>query len=287
MRGVGERGALRTNPKVLPFARLRGTNFMGHLNTDRQTHETPINLRFVYLGTLPFMEAREIQEKMGEERRQGSRGDTILFCEHPPTISLGKRAREDEIWLTSAQRAESGIQQVVSDRGGGVTFHGPGQLLIYPVISLRALRMGAKDFVVMGLLSIVEVASRFNVSSVMSLNPAGVWVEKHQERSTSERREDEQREAWSQRAEKLAAVGLRIFQGVTNHGFSVNVKGELEVFSRFAPCGMPGLQVTSLAKKRGDEFVSLEMFAQAFESAFSCHLELLRKESFDSWHFRR
>lgn len=245
---------------------------MEHGRTRQQELETPRKLQFLHLGTLSFMEARRIQEKMGKERLQGSRGDTILFCEHPPTLSLGKRAREDEVWLTPAEWSQSGIQQVMSDRGGGVTFHGPGQLLIYPVISLRALRIGVKDFVVLGLRSIVEAASRFDVSSVVSLNPAGVWVDKHQENNTSGTWEDEQGGAWNQRAEKLAAVGLRIFQGVTNHGFSVNVKGDLEVFSRIAPCGMPGLEVTSIAKKRGDGIVSLEMFAQAFESVFSCHI---------------
>jgi len=205
-----------------------------------------------YLGRVSFQEARAFQETLVEARLAGACADTFIYAEHPPTLSLGMRTQSSDLVLSKDDFRRQGIEVVSTNRGGGPTYHGPGQLLIYPVLSLRDRQMGVRDFVYCGLQAIAEALP---VPAEVSLSPTGVWL-----RSRGADAE----------LEKIAAVGLKIVHGVGNHGFSVNVNIDLEPYSFFHPCGLQQ-SVTHLAAHVHDE-LSVEDFLprvrRSFEAMF-------------------
>lgn len=183
-------------------------------------------LVFEHAGLLPFSEGRALQQRLVDERRQGARGDTILFCEHPATFSCGRRTSEHERALLPRTEA---IEIVDADRGGSITYHGPGQLVIYPVIDLRALHLGVRSFVERGLEAISVCLKSYDICAHHLLDPAGVWVKN------------------DGRQLKIASVGLRIDRGITQHGFSLNVNLDLAPFREFTPCSLSDVEMTSIA----------------------------------------
>ena len=182
-------------------------------------------LIFEHAGLLPFAEGRALQQRLVDERRHGTRGDTILFCEHPATFSCGRRTSERERALLP-RRAEIAI--VDADRGGSITYHGPGQLVIYPVIDLRARHLGVRSFVERGLQVLSECLKSYTIDAYPLLDPAGVWVKS------------------DGRQLKIASVGLRIDRGITQHGFSLNVNLDLAPFREFTPCSLNDVEMTSI-----------------------------------------
>ena len=183
-----------------------------------------------FLGLTPYREARQLQEELVVQRIAGRIPDTILYCEHPPVVTLGKRTQSEHL-LVSRQLLTERIGEVVEvTRGGSVTLHLPGQLVIYPVVSLTERKLGVKQFVELGLSAIVAVLSQLKIAAEIRLNPAGVWTK-------------------GEATKKLAQVGLQITRGVTNHGFAVNVSCPLAPFSLIAPCGLTAAAVTSIAEE--------------------------------------
>ncbi len=189
----------------------------------------------VVAGLCSYPEVRRIQGDLVKKRIAGECGDTVILCEHPPTLSLGRRTREGDLGQRSAEEwARQGVQIVHANRGGAVTYHGPGQLIIYPVCLLRARRAGVRRFVEVWLGAIANCLREIGINADAGLNPPGVWV------AGGEAGNEER-----PRMRKIGACGLYIEHGVTDHGFSVNWNCELEVFSQFIPCAMPELKVTS------------------------------------------
>lgn len=202
--------------------------------------------RSAFLGQRTFGEVRRLQEDLVAARIEETIKDTVLYCEHPPTLSLGLRTQPEDVSLPSPYWRDHNIEIVRADRGGGPTYHGPGQLLIYPVVSLRG--RGVKRFVLFMLSEIAEVLKTFGIHAELSCDEVGLWIIEKDV------------------AMKLGAVGLRIVRGVTNHGFSLNVRGDLTPFSAFHPCGISGLQVTSLAAlRRNDDISPSEIAARLSE----------------------
>ena len=189
-------------------------------------------LKFVEFGILNFHEARGLQETLIERRHRNDCPDTVLLGEHPPTLSIGRRVHKDELQLTLDEWKRLGIQPVEADRGGSATYHGPGQIIIYPVVAIRAKKLGVRVFVRVGLEAIAQVCVSFNLPAASDLCDAGVWISG----SGTERR-------------KIASVGLHIVHGVTNHGFAFNVSCSLEAFQLFRPCGLSGAAMTSLSEE--------------------------------------
>jgi lipoyl(octanoyl) transferase len=185
-------------------------------------------LEFNSLGLVSYNEAREIQEERLKNREGGNCPDTIYFCEHHPVITLGKRAKPEHFLCSKAEICERGIEIIRVHRGGGATYHGPGQLIIYPVISLRERKLSLRFFILLVLDIIERVLNSFGLPAKAKLQPAGVWIEDFQS------------------SRKIASVGLHISHGITNHGFAINLSCDLMPFSLFYPCGHKGLNVTSL-----------------------------------------
>jgi len=170
-----------------------------------------------YLGRQDYVPLwREMQQFTDE--RDESTPDEIWFCEHPPVFTLGLNASKEHLL------APGDIPVVQIDRGGQVTFHGPGQLMVYPLIDIRRANIGVRTLVTALEQSVVDLAAEFHVAAAARADAPGVYVE----------------------GDKLASVGLRIRRGSSFHGMALNVDVDLEPFTRINPCGYAELKMTDL-----------------------------------------
>jgi len=181
----------------------------------------------VHLGTVPYGEALALQERVRAARQADAIPDTVLLLEHPPVYTRGRRAAPGELPLGEAFYAERGIEIVDVDRGGKVTFHGPGQLVAYPVVRVGDVMgfVGLLEQAMVEALAQAGVAGRGRAADGRDFT--GVWV--------GER--------------KIGSIGLHISHGVTTHGLSVNVDGDLTPFEWIVPCGLGGVAMTSIAEE--------------------------------------
>jgi len=183
------------------------------------------------LGTVPYAEALQLQKHLVEDRRAGAIADQLLLLEHPPVITLGARTRGDRSHVlasTSALQA-AGIELFEAGRGGDVTYHGPGQLVGYPILDLRPDRCDVHRYVRDLEQVMIDVASEFGVSASRVAGLTGIWVGD----------------------DKLAAIGVRISRWITSHGFAFNVSTNLSHFGHIVPCGISDRGVTSLGRVLG------------------------------------
>lgn len=178
------------------------------------------------------------------DTRDENTPDEIWYCEHPPVFTLGLNAAKEHLL------APGDIPVVQIDRGGQVTFHGPGQLMIYPLIDIRRANIGVRRLVTALEQSVVDLASEFDIEAAARADAPGVYVEHR----------------------KLASVGLRIRRGASFHGMALNVEIDLEPFSRINPCGYKELEMTDLHRLGID--LQLEETAKRITPHFLKHLGL-------------
>ena len=178
------------------------------------------------------------------DTRDATTPDEIWFCEHPPVFTLGLNAAKEHLL------APGDIPVVQIDRGGQVTFHGPGQLMVYPLIDIRRANIGVRRLVTALEQSVVDLAAGYNVAAAARADAPGVYVEDR----------------------KLASVGLRIRRGASFHGMALNVEIDLEPFSRINPCGYEELEMTDL--HRLGIGLQLEEAAEKLAPHFLKHLRL-------------
>jgi lipoyl(octanoyl) transferase len=201
------------------------------------------------LGLVPYAEALALQERLRRRRLSERLPDTLLLLEHPPVYSRGRRSREDELPLGEDFYRAQGIEVIATDRGGRVTYHGPGQLVGYPIMRIEDIGryLRAMEAAIVSALAQEGVHARSRRSE--GPDYTGVWV---QER-------------------KIASIGLHVSRGVSTHGFAVNVNNELEPFRWVVACGLPGVSMTSLAQELGSRrAISLERFRSVMAEHF-CH----------------
>lgn len=175
-----------------------------------------------WLGRCAYDRALARQDACWKARREGG-PDVCLAVEHPPTVTFGRRSTADDLAVAAALAAR-GIAHTSVDRGGRATLHGPGQLVLYPIVALAPRGFGVADFVWTLEQIMIEIAARFGVDAVRDARGHGVWTS----------------------GAKLGAVGIRVRDGVTLHGLALNVTTDLALFDLITPCGMPGVGVTSL-----------------------------------------
>ena len=178
------------------------------------------------------------------DNRDATTRDEIWFCEHPPVFTLGLNAAKEHLL------APGNIPVVQIDRGGQVTYHGPGILMIYPLIDIRREKIGVRDLVTALEQSVVDLVGEFGIAAAAKPEAPGVYAN----------------------GAKLASVGLRIRRGSSFHGMALNVDADLEPFSRINPCGFQGLEMTDL-KKLGLP-LDLQETADRFLAHFLKHLGL-------------
>jgi lipoyl(octanoyl) transferase len=180
-----------------------------------------------HLGTVPYLDAVAVQGHIRERRQDEEIPDTLLLLEHPPVYTRGRRSRDDELALGEDFYRARGIDVVDTDRGGRITYHGPGQLVGYPI--MRALDVGAYLRTMEGAIvsALAEEGIRARSRCEEGPDYTGVWVEDR----------------------KIASIGVHVSRGVTTHGFAVNVDMDLDPFSWVVPCGLPEVVMTSIARE--------------------------------------
>jgi lipoyl(octanoyl) transferase len=184
----------------------------------------------VQLGRVDYASATRLQQTLVELRKQGRITDTLLLLEHPPVITLGRNATRKNVIASDEQMQRTGVEIFECDRGGDVTYHGPGQLVGYPIFDLRdrPKRMGAVDYVRHIEEALIRTCADYGVAARRVKGLTGVWTFDHEA--------------------KIAAIGVHISRGVTSHGFALNVTTDLDHFKLIVPCGIADKPVTSLHK---------------------------------------
>ena len=209
---------------------------------------------FHWLGQVEYDRAWALQAALVERRQQRLITDTVLLLEHPHVITIGRRGRMDDVLLDVEQLASAGIAVREVDRGGEVTYHGPGQLVGYPIMDIRSIG-GPVRYVRSLEAALIETLAAFGVAGHRRQGMPGVWVgEEENER-------------------KIAAIGLRVSRGVSSHGFALNVSTDLGYFDHIVACGVPNLPVTSLEREPG-EGVDVERVRATVAEALSNNLHL-------------
>ncbi len=194
----------------------------------------------VRCGLVPYEEARGWQRRLEGERQRGAVPDVLLLLEHPPVYTRGRRSTAEELPMGVEWYELQGIEVRDTDRGGRVTYHGPGQLVAYPIVSLRPYGDDVHAYV-RGLERVmIESLAAHGVAAGLVEGETGVWVGEREGESPSPGR-------------KIGSIGVHVSRGVTTHGLAVNVNNDLQPFEWVVPCGIEGCQVTSLARELGAE----------------------------------
>jgi lipoyl(octanoyl) transferase len=195
----------------------------------------------VRMGVVPYLEALALQKRLEAARQQGRIPDVLLLLEHPPTYTRGRRSTAAELPMGEAWYRAQGIEVLDTDRGGRVTYHGPGQLVGYPVVSLRPYSDDVHEYIRRMERLVVAVLEAYGITAGPVEGLTGVW--------TAEPR-------------KIGSIGIHVSRGVTTHGFAVNVNNDLQPFEWIVPCGIDNCRMSSVARELGaaqhmDEFASL------------------------------
>ena len=195
------------------------------------------------LGAVDYGAAWELQTELARRRAEGAIGDVLLLLEHPHVYTLGRRGRPDDLLLSTEALARRNAAVYEVDRGGATTYHGPGQLVGYPILDIRRWGGGPVRYVRALEGALMETLEGFGVGAHRVEGFPGVW--------TGAERGDPTARSPMPDARKIAAIGVRISRGVTTHGFALNVRPDLTYFDSIIPCGMEGLIVTSMSRELG------------------------------------
>jgi lipoyl(octanoyl) transferase len=222
-------------------------------------------IQYLYLGRVPYDEALRLQSELVEARLQGRVGNVLLLLEHPPVLTLGRNAHRSNILASDELLASRGFTIHDINRGGDVTYHGPGQLVGYPIFDLRSLhnpngsRLGPVDFVRMMEEALIRLCAVYGVPAGRIPGLTGVWCPVHLDESIA--KTDQSRHAGGEK--KIAAIGIHVSRGITSHGFAFNLTTDLRDFALIVPCGITDHAVTSLEHEAPHPEVlpSLETFA--------------------------
>lgn len=192
------------------------------------------------LGRVPYSKALEIQRRVVEARKQQLIGDTLLLLEHPPVLTLGRNATRNNILVPNDYLRDRGVEIHEINRGGDVTYHGPGQLVGYPIVDLRGdlpgkrgPHLGPVDFVRLLEEVLIFTCKDFGIPAQRICKRTGVWT----------------LPGGAVPEKKIAAIGVHVSQGVTSHGFALNVTTDLRDFEWIVPCGITDREPTSIERE--------------------------------------
>jgi len=199
---------------------------------------------------------KSLAVKNGEEAKTSHH---LLFCEHPPVYTLGKSGKEEHVLISKEELAKRNIGYYPTNRGGDITFHGPGQIVGYPIIDLEKFYTDIGKYLRSLEQVIILTLAHYGIKGDRSAGETGVWLDPDTKI----------------KARKICAMGVRCSRWVTMHGFALNVNTDLSYFTSIIPCGIPDKQVTSLQKELGSE-VDIEevkrLIKTNFEKVFECNL---------------
>ena len=199
-----------------------------------------------YLGMIAYEHALKLQDVLMLARARRMVTDIFLLLQHPAVFTVGRFRGEEDIVVPGETLAREGMTVVHTNRGGGVTYHGPGQLVGYPIISLKEHSLGVREYISKLEATIIRLLLDFGVRAYCDADYPGVWVD----------------------GEKICSIGIRISRGITAHGFALNVSTDLRHFGYINPCGLSGKVMTSLSKVLGYR-VEVEAVIRPLLDAFS------------------
>jgi len=187
----------------------------------------------VDLGLIPYLAAWELQQRLVEARKAGASPDVLLLCEHPHVITLGRNGKREHLRASDRLLAQMGVEFHSSDRGGDITYHGPGQIVGYPILDLAGHRRDVRWYVAQLEEVMIRASADFGVAARRVEGRHGIWVDS------------------PAGEEKLGALGVHLSRWVTSHGFAYNVSTDLRYFDLIVPCGIAGARSTSLERVLG------------------------------------
>jgi lipoyl(octanoyl) transferase len=187
----------------------------------------------VDLGLIGYAEAYALQKRVVAARKAGAIEDVLLLCEHPHVITLGRNGKRENLLASEPVLRQKGVEFHSTNRGGDITYHGPGQIVGYPILNLGAIRRDVVWYVRMLEEAMIRATAEFGIVANRVTGKTGIWV-------TNGNNE-----------EKLAAIGVHISRWVTSHGFAYNVSTDLRFFDLIVPCGIADRKATSLEKLLG------------------------------------
>src|SRR5437016_10952866 len=190
--------------------------------------------RAIDLGKIAYGEAAALQQCLVAARKIGTAPDLVLFCEHPHVITLGRNGKREHLHVSDELLRQERVEFHHSNRGGDITYHGPGRIVGYPILDLNGIRRDVVWYVRQLEQSMMAATSAFGIPAFRAPGRTGVWVD-----------------GADGRPEKLAAIGVHISRWVTSHGFAYNVSTDLSFFDLITPCGIADRGVTSLEKLLG------------------------------------
>ena len=230
----------------------------------------------VQLGTIDYATGLRLQQRLVELRKDSLIGDVVLLLEHTPVITLGRNAKPANIVASAEQLAKRGVEVFESDRGGDVTFHGPGQLVGYPIFDLRGMTstdanrktLGAVEYMRCLEEVLIRTCTDFGIPTKRVPGLTGAWTDPEVVWGRPPSAVQVERSSTAHRAEaKIAALGVHISRAVTSHGFALNVNNDLDYFNLIIPCGITSKPVTSMAQELGRQ-LSLQEVAHVVSRNF-------------------
>jgi lipoyl(octanoyl) transferase len=223
----------------------------------------------VRCGIVPYEEAREAQLRLQDARQRGEVPDVLLLLEHPPVYTRGRRSTADELPMGIEWYELQGIEVRDTDRGGRVTYHGPGQLVAYPIISLRPYNDDVLEYVRRLERVMIEALAEHGVEAGLIDGLTGVWTRgRRAENGTM----PPEIGPSTPEGRKIGSIGVHVGRGVTTHGLAVNVNNDLQPFEWIVPCGIEGVAMTSLSRELGAE-QDLRAFADTVTERFGAVYE--------------
>ena len=206
-------------------------------------------------GLVPYEEARQAQKRIEAARLAGEIPDVLLLLEHPPVYTKGRRAEASELGMGEDWYRMQGIEVCETDRGGRVTYHGPGQLVGYPIVSLKPYGDNVHEYVRRLERLMIDSVASYGIEAEVIDGLTGVWVD-----------------GGPPEGRKIGSIGVHVNRGVTTHGFALNVNNDLQPFEWIVPCGIDGVRMTSLtrelrAEQDMDRYMDVvtDLFGRIFE----------------------
>lgn len=227
------------------------------------------------LGTIRYADAAALQRRLVAARKANAVPDLLLFCEHPHVITLGRNGNREHLRASDDLLRQKGVEFHDTNRGGDITYHGPGQIVGYPILDLNGIRRDVVWYVRQLEECMIRATATFGVPAIRIPGLTGVWVQA-----------TDGRDGAPSMSEKLAAIGVHISRWVTSHGFAYNVSTDLRFFDLITPCGIPDCGVTSLEKLLGGSVSREDVIAQlsaAFAQVFGLQTISADAAELDGW----
>ncbi len=215
-------------------------------------------LPWSYLGLKPYQQAWDLQNSVREGILAGKKNGHLFLLQHPPTLTLGRGEKGTNLSSSPDSLQSAGFDVTQTNRGGQVTYHGPGQLIFYPVIHLRDFNLGVKQFVHHLEEIMIDFLARFDLDATRHPDYPGAWVDE----------------------KKIGSIGIHVRKQVTTHGLALNIQTDLGHFAHITPCGIAGVKMTSMAAQGVHLTVenALIPFVDSFARTFHCDLKQVEFE---------